>query len=452
MDRPNVLLLITDQQTRSTMRAYGNERTRTPGMDALTDGGVAFERSYCASPVCSPGRASILTGVMPHGTGVNVNDVPLRDDVATVGERFREAGYDTAWAGKWNLPESFPVGTDATRGFDNLPWQRREYRDLGADMDEHIADEAVRFLAADRPDPFFLGISLYNPHDICFWIMDRDHDLLPAVPDDAELPELPRHFDTTAPEPEFVGWLRRRDAELPSPDGGLYGFTEIRWTDAWDERHWRRYLYLYDRLVELVDVQIARVLAALEEDSHADDTIVVLTSDHGEGTAAHRWVTKEMFYEEPVTVPLVVRWPGHIPAGRVDRSHLVSSVDIVPTLLDYAGIGDAADVQGVSLRPLIDDPTAAGREYLVTEMHPDAFRDDLKGRMVRTDRYKYMAFSAGSSGEMLFDLHGDPNESIDLAASDEHNGILEHHRQLLEAWMAETNDDFAIGSATLSGG
>ena len=450
MDRPNVLLLITDQQARATMSAYGNESTDTPGMDSLTEGGVAFERSYCAAPICSPGRASILTGLMPHSTGVVVNDVPLRDEVATVGETFRDAGYDTAWTGKWNLRESFPVGKDATRGFDNLPWQRRvSYRDLGADMDEHIADEAVRYLGDDRARPFFLGVSLYNPHDICFWIMDRDHDILPLIPDDAVLPELPEHFDITATEPAFVEWLRRRDAELPNPGGGLYGFTELRWTEAWDERHWRRYLYLYDRLVELVDRQISRVLTALADNGLENDTLVVLTSDHGEGIAAHRWVTKEMFYEEPVTVPLVMRWPGHIPAGSLDRSHLASAVDIVPTLLDYAGIDGPDSIQGGSLRPIIDHPAARGRDYLVAEMHPDPFRDDLKARMLRTDRYKYMAFSAGTDAEMLFDLQTDPNETIDLVDSAEHIEVLERHRELLAEWAKETDDDFAIGIATL---
>ena len=159
MDKPNIVLIITDQQTRSTISAYGNNRTHTPNMDSLAADGVAFRNSYCASPVCSPGRAAILTGQMPHTTGVNINDLPVRDGIPNIGEVFRDSGYETAWSGKWNLPESFPREADAIPGFLNLDWQRQSYRDLGASMDENITDTAVRYLSEDRTQPFFLGVS-----------------------------------------------------------------------------------------------------------------------------------------------------------------------------------------------------------------------------------------------------------------------------------------------------
>jgi arylsulfatase A-like enzyme len=449
MTRPNIVLVITDQQTRATIATYGNERTHTPNMDALAADGVAFEKSYCASPLCSPGRAGILTGQMPHTAKVNVNDVPMRDDIPNVGQVFRDAGYETAWAGKWNLPESFPEAAAAIPGFLNLDWQRGSYRDLGASMDEDITDEAVRYLSGDRPGPFFLGVSLYDPHDICLWIMDRDHDVLPEVPEGASLPELPANFDADANESEFVRWLRRRDAELPGIAGGIYGWTELRWTEAWDERHWRRYLYVYDRLVELVDIQIGRVLGAIRDQGLEDDTLVVFTSDHGEGVAAHRWVTKEMLYEEPVTVPLILRWPGVIPSGRFDTTHLVSSIDIAPTLYDYAAVTESEGLAGRSLRPIVDDPALPGREYVVTELQPDPFRMELKGRMVRTERYKYIAFSAGSDPEMLFDLERDPLETTNLAPSGGHQSVVAEHRRLLESWTNQTNDEFATGVTKL---
>ena len=167
MTGPNVVLFITDQQTRATISAYGNDRTHTPHMDELAAGGVAFENSYCSSPLCSPGRASIVTGHMPHTAGVDVNDLPVRDGIANLGEIFSSAGYETVWAGKWNLPESFPPEPDDIGGFGNLAWQRRPYpsvqqiiagdfspvdgqepyRDLGTSMDADITDAAVRYLA-----------------------------------------------------------------------------------------------------------------------------------------------------------------------------------------------------------------------------------------------------------------------------------------------------------------
>ena len=464
MTRPNVVLIITDQQTRATISAYGNERTRTPHMDRLAAGGVAFEKSYCASPLCSPGRASIVTGQMPHTAGVNVNDEPVRDGIANLGEIFSRSGYETVWAGKWNLPESFPPEPDAIGGFVNLEWQRRPYpsieqiiaghanpvaapapyRDLGASMDADITDAAVRYLAEPTGRPFLLVVSLYNPHDICFWIIDRDHDLLPAAPPDAPLPELPDNFDAVTDEPEFVRWMRQAPAVVPD-----YGWNELRWTDNWDERHWRRYLYVYYRLVEMVDVQIGRVLGALSDAGLHDSTLVALTSDHGEGVAAHRWVTKQMLYEEPVTVPLVLRWPGIVPAGRFDRSHLASGVDVVPTLCDYAEVDVPEGLAGESLRPVIDDPALDGRDFVVAELQPHAFRMELKGRMLRTRRYKYMAFSAGADPEMLFDLEADPLETVNLARSTGHEAVLAEHRALLNSWTNRTDDPFETGSVEL---
>ncbi|MCY4666338.1 MAG: sulfatase-like hydrolase/transferase [Acidimicrobiaceae bacterium] len=465
MTGPNVVLFITDQQTRATISAYGNDRTHTPHMDELAAGGVAFEKSYCSSPLCSPGRASIVTGQMPHTAGVDINDLPVRDGIANLGEIFSSAGYETVWAGKWNLPDSFPPEPDAIPGFWNLEWQRKPYpstdqiisgyagpatqpetyRDLGASMDADITDAAVRYLAGNPTRPFLLAVSLYNPHDICFWIMDRDHDVLPWA--DAPLPALPalpENFDAVADEPEFVRWMRKQAAVVPD-----YGWNELRWTDSWDERHWRRYLYEYDRLVEMVDVQIGRVLSAVSDTGISDTTLVALTSDHGEGVAAHRWATKQMLYEEPVTVPLVLRWPGVVPAERFDRSHLASGVDVVPTLCDYAGVAAPEGLAGGSLRPVIDDPRMGGRDFVVAELQPDSLRMELKGRMLRTRRYKYVAFSAGADPEMLFDLDTDPLETVNLVGSAGHDPVLAEHRALLEGWTRQTADPFEVGSAQL---
>lgn len=464
MTGPNIVLFITDQQTRATISAYGNDRTHTPHMDELAAGGVAFERSYCSSPLCSPGRASIVTGQMPHTAGVDVNDLPVRDGIANLGEIFSSAGYETVWAGKWNLPESFPPEPDDIPGFGNLEWQRRPYpsieqilsgdfsqvgeqapyRDLGASMDADITDAAVRYLAGAPREPFLLAVSLYNPHDICFWIIDRDHDMLPAVTPDALLPDLPDNFDAVANEPEFVRWMRNQKAVIPD-----YGWNELGWTRDWDERHWRRYLYVYYRLVEMVDMQIGRVLGAVSDAGSHDSTLVALTSDHGEGVAAHRWATKQMLYEEPVTVPLVLRWPGVIPAARFDRSHLASGVDIVPTLCDYAGVAAPEGLAGESLRPVIDDPARLGRDFVVAELQPHPFRLDLKGRMLRTRRYKYLAFSAGVDPEMLFDLDTDPLETVNLVRSAGHDPVLAEHRALLDDWTRRTDDPFEVGSVQL---
>jgi len=319
-------------------------------------------------------------------------------------------------------------------------------------MDGDITDAAVRYLSGDRTQPFFLGVSLYNPHDICFWIMDQHHDALPCVPEDAALPDLPENFDSKPLESEFVSWLRLQDAVVggndPYVDPDCY-WNELRWTDDWDELHWRRYLYVYDRLVELADIQVGRVLETIRDQELENNTLVILTSDHGEGIAGHRWVTKEMLYEEPVTVPLIIRWPGVIPSGSFDTVHLASSIDIAPTLYDYAAITDQGELPGRSLRSAIEDPETPNCQYIVAELQPAKERMELKGRMIRTPSYKYMAFSAGTHPEMFFDLDEDPLEMVNQARSETHQKVLLEHRELLDSWVKQTNDDFETASVQL---
>ena len=197
-------------------------------------------------------------------------------------------------------------------------------------------------------------------------------------------------------------------------------------------------------MTERVDQQIGRLLSALEESGLADDTLVVLTSDHGEGVAAHKWVTKLMLWEEIVRVPFVIRFPGVVPAGRVDSTHLVSGLDLLPTLCDYANIEAPAGIDGQSLRPVIENPNLPGRNNVVTELQ--AFMDDetKKGRMIRTARYKYIAFSHGQPAELLFDLENDPGETTNLAYQPVFGEILSEHRDQLKQEVEKTEDPFAF--------
>ena len=170
----------------------------------------------------------------------------------------------------------------------------------------------------------------------------------------------------------------------------------------------------------------------------------MLTSDHGEGVAAHKWVTKLMLWEEVVRVPFVVRLPGAVPEGRIDRKRLVSGLDLLPTLCDYAGISAPEGAQGISLRPLIEDPALPGRSCLVSELQ--AFRDDVtkKARMIRTARFKYIVFSHGARPELLFDLEIDPGETKNLAYQPEFKETVAGHRVLLRQEMMKSDDPFKL--------
>jgi len=426
--RPNVLFIMTDQQTVRAMSAYGNLHLKTPHMNSLAAHGVRFEKSYCTAPVCGPARSSLVTSRMPHVTGVN-GQTP-DPSIPNMGQVFHGAGYVTAWTGKWHLPKSYPQGP--VPGFEYLCVPDGTKFGLGSQTDGPVADEAIAFLRREHERPFLLGVSLHNPHDIC-WSVRAD----PPEPIDARLlPSLPANFEIDPNEPAFITACRHRTHYGP----------ENTYTRNWDRTRWRAYLYQYYRHAEEVDAEIGRILRVLRERDLAGNTLIVFTSDHGEGAAAHHWVVKLMLYEEPVTVPLIVSWKGVTPAGRVDTSHLVSGLDVLPTMCDYADIPLRAGFEGMSLRPLINRPTRPGREFVVTELQSDNQDPTKRGRMLRTRRYKYVAFSHGARREMLFDLDRDPGEMSNLASEPSARDILLRHRALLHRWVSQSRDEFEVPS------
>ena len=419
--RPNILFVFTDQQSAQAMSCAGNPHLHTPHMDALAAAGMRFTQAYCAAPVCGPSRSSLLSGRMPHQTGVLVNSMIPNPDQPHLGELFRDAGYTTGWSGRWHLPGD---GQEGIRGCEVLHDPEAPLG-LGAYSDEHVTDRAIEFIRRDHAHPFFLGVSLCNPHDICHWIMDPPAELA------TDLPPLPDNFTVDSREPEFIQLCRQRT---------YYG-QEGTHTFDWDEGQWRNYLAAYYRFTEDVDVQIGRILGALRDSGLEEDTLVLFTSDHGEGMAAHRWVVKLMLYEEPMRVPFILSWTGVVPAGI--RDDLVSGVDVLPTLCDYAGI-EYPEVAGDSLRPLLENPRATGRPFVVAELHPDTMNLSMQGRMLRDERYKYIGFSRGRDAEMLFDLHEDPGETRNLAHKPAAHDELVRYREMLCAWCEEHEDNFAI--------
>ena len=213
-------------------------------------------------------------------------------------------------------------------------------------------------------------------------------------------------------------------------------------TSEWDENHWQRYRYAYYRMVEDVDQQVGQVLETLRQIGQEDQTLVVFTSDHGEGLGSHRWTGKMMFYEEEAAVPLIVSWKGVTPAGRMDRNHLVSTLDVLPTMCDYAGIQPPPSMRGESLRAVIEKPEQPGHEFVVSEMAGGAGRARAGGvSWCGRSNTNTCCFPAPTETEMLFDLQADPGEMKNLAADKAVAGELERHRQLLAQWKKTTEED-----------
>ncbi len=435
--RPNVLLIFTDQQSFNAMSVAGNQELSTPSMDYLAMHGVMFPESYCTSPVCSPSRSSIITGRMPHETGVNWNGNIPNQNIPNMGQIFTDEGYNTYWAGKWHLPESYPLRSGSKDrsipGFKVLQFYdtTRNWPEwgLGDTTDSYLSEAVVQFIEGyEESKPFMMAVSFCNPHDICY--VPRRPETFSRASEINELPELPENFEIPDMEPEIVG-IKRIE--------GQYGI-ETTLTRNWTEEDWRAYRYHYFRMTERVDREIGKILQALQKNSMLKNTLIVFTSDHGDGQGAHRWAVKLSFYEEASKVPLIISWQGVIPQNRILEETITSGIDILPTLLDYSGIEPKLSFTGRSLRPTIEQKDQENRHFSITELADDPKDTARIGRMIRTDHFKYCLYSEGQLREQFFDLETDPGEMNNLIGDNTFFDEINKHRQLLSKWMEHTND------------
>jgi arylsulfatase A-like enzyme len=428
--RPNVLVLMTDQQSTSAMSAAGNPWLRTPAADSIAAAGVSFSESYCTYPLCSPSRSSLWTSRMPHETGVRNNGIGIAEGIPTLGQLFSKAGYRAAYAGKWHLP-----GNNVT-GFEQLNRKIGKSSEddaaPGAKNDPGVAVACSEFLARQK-DPFLLVASFINPHDICQWIRAHEGSRSP-YPDIDKYPPAPENMGVDPEEPEYIQYHRTNNQNL--------GSNAVWIMSQWNRDDIRFYLHSYYRLVEDADRQVGRVLDVLRKSGHAENTLVVFTADHGEGQGRHRWAQKLGLYEEPVKVPFVIAGPEIKQRAAWDHHTLVSGLDLLPTLCDYAGVAPSPLMRGRSLRPAIEGQPL-DRAFVVSELS-EYDEKPRQGRMLRTARYKYIVFNGGRRPEQLFDLQFDPGEVCNLAAGPGAAAVLGEHRDLLARWIADTKDDFKI--------
>jgi len=406
--KPNILVIVTDQQHMDTISAGGCKYVETPAMDWLKTRGVSFDLSHSANPVCSPARSAIWTGRTPSETGVYVNGRPIRSDIPNLGQWFSQhTEYETVYAGKWHLPRTH---SHFIPGFNVLHTGIGGQGNLGDTGTSRACEGFLHNRSSRRP--FLMVASFMQPHDICEWLRLNTH--VPAelrYPElVGELPPLPANFEFDAREPAYLKQLRQ----------GREPFV-----GGWDKRHWQYYLWSYYRHIEMVDGEIGRVLDALDDTGYERDTVIVFVSDHGEGLGRHQMVRKSSPYNEATKVPLMVSWPGHIPANRTDTTHLVTGRDIMPTLCEYAGISPPGSMRGTSLVPVFEG--GSGHSYVVTEVPGN------RGRVVRTQRYKYIKY-AGDPVDQLFDMQSDPGETVNLAAGSQYASVVAEHKRLLREW------------------
>ncbi len=435
-ERPNLLFIFTDQQWAHALSCDGNPYLYTHNLDALAGQSIRFTRAACGQPLCVPSRSTLMTGVMPHTHGTDTNGMVghrphyvegARDGRwPMMGRLLNDAGYNTALFGKWHLP---PDPDDVeTHGFDHVELT----------VDGEVPRNMAKFIR-DTDGPFLAVASLTNPHNICEWSRGaplRDTTLPPPPPPD-KCPPLPDNFEVPEGEPR---WIRRF----------LHDRAWNYITPGYTPDQWRQYLWAYWRICEEVDRQVGNLMAVLRMYDVDENTVVVFSADHGDGAAAHRWTQKQTFYDEPVHVPLVVRPPGGTEGRESDRL-TQAGLDILPTLLDYAGVDRHDGLQGTSLRPVVEGTSELATEYVVSQTTFSNNQQSLGagGRMVWSDRYKYCVYDPLDDDdihEQFFDRRTDPGEMNNLLNSPDHADEIDRHKQMLADWQARTGDTWSPGS------
>lgn len=415
----------------------GHAQAATPNIDALARTGLLFTNAHCQAPICNPSRVSMLTGRLPSTSGVYLLQPqrfrvsPALAKAATLPEYLTRHGYHTMGCGKiYHGSSSRDTFDDygPRAGFGPRPKKKINYKqghplwDWGAFPkdgskmpDAKVADWAIGKLASKRDRPFLLAVGFARPH-VPLYVPQKWFDTLPeeseiALPkvlagDRADLPAYAKRLTHGVPAPRHEWFLKNRQ--------------------------WRRAVRSYLACIRFVDHQVGRVLRALDNSGFADNTIVVLASDHGFHLGEKvRWA-KRSLWRESTRVPLIVRAPGHVRNKLTDQP--VGLIDIYPTLLDLCGLPANTGLEGHSLSALLRDPAADWNHAAITTFYKD-------NHAIVTRDWRYIRYADGS--QELYDRRADPREFHNLAGKPEHADQL----KALRAHLPGVNADPVPGSA-----
>lgn len=452
-DKPNVLFLIADDLN-CDLHCYGHPQVQSPNIDALAARGVRFEHAYCQFPLCSPSRSSFLTGRRPNVTRIHTNPRSGRfatdytgtphfrefiPDTVTLPQWFRQHGYTAARVGKlyhYGVP-----GQIGTSGLDDLPsWQyfvnpagrdKAEENKIitlvpgsyggtlswlaadGTDLEQTDglgATAAISLLEEYRDQPFFLAVGFFRPHTP-YVAPKKYFDLYPL--DEIELPQLSADDQKRVPAAAYSS--AKQDQETMT------------------DQQRREAIQAYWSSITFMDAQIGRVVDALDRLGLADNTIIVMTSDHGYHMYEHGLWQKMSLFENSARVPLIVVAPGA--AGNGEQAATMSElVDIYPTLADLCGLPAPSYLDGKSLRPALDNPSQAVNDAAFTQVR----HGNWHGYSIRTARWRYTLWDDGNKGEQLYDMQADPGETTNLAGQSRQADTIAQLRQRLREYAQDT--------------
>lgn len=372
--KPNILIIVSDQQGIDTISAYKSyfkheayfsHWLKTPNFDRMVAGGYSFLESHSTNPVCSPARSSIFTGRYSTETGLTYNNIGIDKDIPNMGQWFeKHSGYRRYYCGKWHAGGAWDYpdieGNRKIPGFETIPVGVQGTGDFN---DFQVSGAMKAFIMNYNDEQPFLAVAgLMNPHDICYWTPGLHGSKLVPGTDLFELadkrPPLPPNFNFNFNDP--------------------FKKKQIKFTNE----EWRNYLYDYCRMIEKLDADLGRLLDAV--DSREDETLVIFTSDHGEGSARHKRVQKWHPFEQSVKVPFIAYLPKRIKNGVTDTSNIVSGVDLMPTVCHYAGIQPPPGCMGRNLSNILETGISESRmDFAFVEFQ-------YTGRVVRKGDFKYV--------------------------------------------------------------
>ena len=491
---PNILYIMSDDHAEQAISCYGSKLIQTPNIDRIADQGVRFDNSFVTNSICAPSRAVLLTGKYSHINGLRDNRDVFDGNQVTFPKLLQKTGYQTFVVGKWHL-KSEPTGFDEWKilkgqgvYYNPVLIENGEEKQLTGYTTDLLTDKALDILEnRDKSKPFCMLMHHKAPHRN--WMPNSKY--LGAF-DDKELPIPETLFDDydTRTDAAKTADMRiddmflsydlklNRDAfvkdtgtggskkSAPKVVEGWFNSEEKKvaeqsqaWRDYYDKVSrdfkkanlkgkellkwkYRRYMQDYLSCILSVDESVGRLLDYLDKENLADNTVVVYTSDQGFYLGEHGWFDKRFMYEESLSMPLLMRYPADIKPGQV-VNNMVLNLDFAPTFLDFAGVAAPNEMQGKSLRPILEGQSPADwrkEMYYHYYEFPHGWHDVKRHYGIRTEQYKLIHFYHDIDAWELYDLKKDPNEVNNLYNDPAYKDVVVSLTKQLKALQEKYGD------------